>query len=652
MARQLRIVKLILFFAVCVGMILVGCGVPDVPAAADEPSTDAQAPMAEADDDGCAYNEAPMLAEQVAAGTLPGVCDRLPVEPLVLGEGLAVDPDWVDIEIGEYGGEMIYTWVHVEIKEPIFITNNRDPEIQAGGIYKSLDINDDYTEMTFSMRAGHKWSDGEPLTTADVAFAVEDVLLNEEIYPSMPSYLATGGSISGLQPTLEVVDDFTFKLVYPEPYSAFEYILTGLGVGYYDLLKPKHHLSQYHADHGNAEELAALVEAEGLETWADLFNQVDMRTWQESADHSIGFPQLNTFLLTEHEGDRFTWVRNPYYHGVDTAGNQLPYLDGRKHINIGFSAKEQAELLMFSRQAHYHWQTDLTVLPLVIERQEEGNYQTLIYPNKDSRMYFLNLSYDDPGWRAAVWDTRFREAMQLAIDKQELLDELYYGQGSLPKTQTPDYDPDRANALLDEMGMAARDNEGFRLGPDGEPFEVFITQTTYGGYFEQAPFLKDYFETVGLRTDYKQFEPGITSQMQQANEHKSGITWNTAPLWHAHNPMDPDYLPNINTGPLFKTWHDTSGEEGLEPPAWLLELYSIQENLLQHSFGSPEFLEWEAKRNEWIYENNPFFTFVEQPGIYHMFSNCLGNVVTGPVYHHGSWTNHKLLYIKSDCEMN
>ena len=628
---------------------LIGC------APAVEEAPPAPAPMAEAaadDDSACPYNEAPMLAAQVAAGELPGVCERLPIEPLVLGEGLAVDPDWVDVQIGEYGGEMIYTVVHVETKEPMFITLNRDPEIQAGGIFKKLDISDDYAEMTFYLRPGHKWSDGVPLTTADVQFAVEDVLQNDDLYPAMPSYLVSGGSATGAEPELVVVDDFTFKLVYPEPYLSFEYSLTGLGVGYYDLLKPKHHMSRYHIAHGDAAELAGMAEAEGVETWADLFNQVDMRMWQEAQDHAIDFPQLNTFLLTEHEGDRFTWVRNPYYHAVDTAGNQLPYLDGRKHINIGFSAKEQAELLMFSRQAHYHWQTDLTVLPLVMERQEEGNYTTLIYPNKDSRMYYLNLSFADPGWRAVVWDPRFREALQLSIDKQELLDELYFAQGSLPTTQTADYDPARANALLDEMGLTARDGEGFRLGLDGEEFEIFITQDIWGGYFEQAPFLKDYFETVGLRTDYKQFEPGITGQMRQANEHKSGITWNSAPNWHAHNPMDPDYMPNVNTGPLFRTWFESNGERGEEPPAWLREFYGIHENLLQHAFGTSEFDAWAARRDQWIYDNNPFFTFVEQPGIYHMFSNCLGNVVTGPVYHHGSWTNHKLLYLKSDCAMN
>ncbi len=650
MKQKLGLGRLLVVLSLALGLLLVACGPAEAPEAMEEPAEAAE-PMAEADDD-CPYGESPMLAEQVAAGTLPGVCERLPIEPLVLGEGLAVDPDWVDIQIGEYGGEIIYTFVHVEIKEPVVITENRDPLIQAGGVYKDVNISDDYMEMTFTLRAGHKWSDGAPLTTEDVDFAVNDVLKNDELYPNMPSYLATGGVVGGPEPDLVIVDDFTFKLIYPEPHKSFEFLFTNLGTSYTDLLKPKHHMGKYHPAHGDEEEIAAMVQEEDEESWVGLFNKTDLRPWQEAADHAIGFPQLNTYLLTEHEGDRFSWVRNPYYYMVDTAGNQLPYPDYRLHINIGFTSKEQAELLMFSRQAHYHWQTDLTVLPLVMERQAEGNYTTYIYPNKDSRMYFFNHSYDDPGWRAAVWDKRFREAIQLAIDKEEILKELYFDQGSLPATQTADYDPDRANALLDEMGMTERDADNFRLGLDGEPFEIFINQSIWGGYFEQAPYFKTYFEAVGLRTDYKQFESAAYGETARANQMKSGITWNSAPNWHANNPSYPDYMPNNNTGPLFMTWHQTDGESGEEPPEWLQELFAIQENLLQYAYGTPEFQEWEAVRADWFYENNPFFTFVEQPGIYHMFSNCVGNVVTGPVYHHGSWTNHKLLYLKSDCEMN
>ncbi len=82
--------------------------------------------------------------------------------------------------------------------------------------------------------------------------------------------------------------------------------------------------------------------------------------------------------------------------------------------------------------------------------------------------------------------------------------------------------------------------------------------------------------------------------------------------------------------------YQSDGERGEEPSAWLVELCTIQENLAQYAFGASEFREWEQKRNDWIYENNPFHTFVEQSGIYHLFSNCLGNVVADPVFHHGS----------------
>ena len=133
MVRKSVDVRLMLILALSTVLFIAACGPADVPMEAEVPAEEVPAAMV---DDGCAYNEAPMLAAQVAAGVLPSVCERLPIEPLVLGEGLAVNPDWVDVQIGDYGGSMIYTFIHVEIKEPIFITDNRDPQIQAGGVFR------------------------------------------------------------------------------------------------------------------------------------------------------------------------------------------------------------------------------------------------------------------------------------------------------------------------------------------------------------------------------------------------------------------------------------------------------------------------------------------------------------------------------------
>src|SRR6185312_9028699 len=88
----------------------------------------------------------------------------------------------------------------------------------------------------------------------------------------------------------------------------------------------------------------------------------------------------------------------------------------------------------------------------------------------------------DEVWRKLNRDARFRRALSLAIDREELNEVVYIGlakpsnntimQRSVlfkPEyaTKWATYDPKKANALLDEMGLTQRSDLGFRLLPDG-----------------------------------------------------------------------------------------------------------------------------------------------------------------------------------------
>ncbi len=595
----------------------------------------------------CMYNEAPMLAEMAAAGDLPGVCDRLPDNPLVLSSGVLLSESYIVPEIGTYGGDLLMTWQNnVVMKETLFNTQNRDDNTLAPNIIEEFTIGDDAREYTFKLRAGHKWSDGAPVTTEDVRFAFEDVDSNEELRPSIPSYLRTGGVPAGAPATLEVVDDTTFKFVFDAPYPGFAASLVSLGTGYLDIIKPKHYLAQYHIEYGDADEINAAVEAEGLAGWFELFNQKDVVGWAENSLAAIGFPQLGPWVRVEGPEEEVVTQRNPYYFAVDADGNQLPYLDGRRAVINQWGIMETAELMMFAGDVHYFWTTSLANLPLFIENQENGNYATHVYPNKDSRMFHLNLTYADETWREVTWDSRFRNAVMLAIDSDDLINAIYYGQASLPTIAPSDYDVDAANALLDEMGMTERDADGYRLSPSGQPFSIMIEVGAGGGdYSDPAPFFVDYLGDIGINADFRNIDPALVGERRASNEMQAGINWNTAPLFAAHT--YPDYIPNTNWGPLWGQWYGDN-EAGEEPPEWIMGLYAIHEDLVSHPPGSEAFIAASAERDAWLYEFVPFFTHVENPGIVHMWSNCVGNVPAGP-FHHGSWSSHKLIYMITDC---
>ena len=596
----------------------------------------------------CMYSEAPMLAEMVAAGELPGVCDRLPESPLVLSSGVLLPESYVVPEIGTYGGELIMTWQNnVVMKETLFNTQNRDDNTLSPNIIEEFTYNDDASEYTFKLRAGHKWSDGAPVTTEDVRFAYEDVISNEELRPSIPGYLLTGGIPTGNAAALEVVDDTTFKFVFDGPYPGFAASLVALGTGYLDIIKPKHFLSQFHIDYGDADEIAAAVEAEGLAGWFELFGQKDVSGWQENNLSAIGFPQLGPWVRVEGPETEVVTQRNPYFFAVDAAGNQLPYLDSRRAVINQWENMEAAELMLFAGEVDYFWQVSLANIPLYIENQESANYSTYIYPNKDSRMFFLNLTFADETWREVTWDKRFRQALQLAIDSEDLISSLYFGQAGVPTIAPSDYDVDAANALLDDMGMTERDADGNRLSPSGQPFEILIEVGAGGGeYSDPATFIVGYLGDIGIKADFRGIDGALIGERRRSNEAQAGINWNTAPLFAAHT--YPDYIPNDIWAPLWSTWYDSDGESGEAPPDWMMDLYAIHEELVSYPPGSEGFIAASAERDAWLYDNVPFFTYVENSGLVHVWSNCIGNVPDGP-YHHGSWSSHKLIYKNADC---
>ena len=148
------------------------------------------------------------------------------------------------------------------------------------------------------------------------------------------------------------------------------------------MIKPKHYLSQFHADYADAGALAAAVEEDGFDEWYELHGTKDVIGG--SKDNALGMPRLDPWILIEYAEDRYMMERNPYYGSVDTAGQQLPYVDTNITYPVSFTAPETAELMMFSGDGHYNWNLDLTKLPLYKQEEANGLMWSIPYPNKDS----------------------------------------------------------------------------------------------------------------------------------------------------------------------------------------------------------------------------------------------------------------------------
>ncbi|MGI9463486.1 MAG: ABC transporter substrate-binding protein, partial [Aestuariivirgaceae bacterium] len=126
-----------------------------------------------------------------------------------------------------------------------------------------------------------------------------------------------------------------------------------------------------------------------------------------------------------------------------------------------------------------------------------------------------NLNVEDPVWRDIIRDVRFRRALSLGIDRDEINEAVYLGlaqpsadtvlpQSPLFKPEYQEawasYDPDQANALLDEMGLTERNDEDIRLLPNGEPANLVVE--TAGESTEQTDLMEliaDHVSQIGIR---------------------------------------------------------------------------------------------------------------------------------------------------------
>ena len=569
------------------------------------------------------YKEAPELAELVKAGKLPPVDERLPVEPFVIGPGVLIWPeDLPEWQVGEYSreGEVLRTvttnptWSYPcqHALEWFLNCPKHHTGPLTGNIAKSWKVNEDCTEYELTLRKGLKWSDGEPVTTEDIRFAWEDVQLNEQITPALDAVFKSRADPRGDPMTLEIVDDYTFRYKFTEPNGRF---LKSLGMGnlwdpYCALLKPKHYLQQFHTTYTPIEELKPLLEKEGLTEaeWYRLFVARGGTWWGGGCEHEAEeLPVLRGWIIKPSPEESIIMERNPYYWKVDVEGQQLPYV-GRIEAKVVAKPENIPAAIItgeinFCREILRH--TDVALY-----KEHEGDaYRVnldMVYHNAPVA-FMLNYNNPDPVWQQVVLDKKFRQAVNAAINNKEIIDALYLGLGTHSTWFPAVDDPDLANKLLDEIGLDKRDAEGYRLGPDGNRFEVFMEIALDPLFVQPAELIASHLDAVGLRTSLKQLEYGLFNERRDANQLYASVDWLDDCNWPYV--MYYDYMPDsrIRWGRLWEVWMRTNGEEGVEPPDWIKELYEISKELVAVNPNTKRAEEAEKRFAAWMMEYIPVF---------------------------------------------
>ena len=602
-----------------------------------------------------AYQEAPMLAEKVALGELPPVEERLPEEPFVVGPGVLLAKEDLDFQVGKYGGTLRLANERVTA-DYTMTTNGLQYAIRAPGVglkdltlrpqfFSDFKVENNKTTFTFTIRKGLKWSDGYPVTTEDVRFAWEDVVLNEKITPAIPMYFRCEEKSDGELLKLEIIDDYTFRISFPKPYGSF---LAGfsnvkLGGPYSNmLLLPAHYLKKFHAEYTSMEDLKPYLEEEGLkDEWWTLFNLKGTKGWTEATRGAIGTPTLNPWVIIKDTANRSVMERNPYYLAVDPAGNQLPYIDRLEATRV--SNAETGYLMVIAGQVDYHVAWLFDDLPLFLLNEEKGGYKTYFYAGPAGEGLFFNFTYDDPVWRKTVKDIRFRKAINIGINKQAMIVDQIFGLAEPPTMVPPEfneYNPEEANRLLDEVGLDKRNDEGYRLRPDGKPFEILI-EFDFPGYADPIELVIEYLDKLGLKTSMKQRLGKLAWERMAANEIQCYWLYEFSPMWRTI----PAYMPDDRWGPLWIQWYNSEGQEGEEPPEWMKELYQIDKEVKKSVMGTPEFNKAVDKVYSWYRKYVPYVVYKINAPVIQIFSKKLGNVPSdGTEQHAVTWSLPQIFF--------
>ncbi|MCA0918783.1 ABC transporter substrate-binding protein [Pseudooceanicola nanhaiensis] len=369
------------------------------------------------------------------------------------------------------------------------------------GLAESWDISEDGTVYTFHLRDGVKWHDGEPFTSADVKFGIENAIR---------PYHSRGKIFFGNVTSIETPDPLTVIFTLASP---VEYFMQGFQMTSAPML-PKH-----------------------------ILETLDVSDRQALINSSLTSEPIGTgpFKFKEWvHGDHITLTRNPDYW---QAG--LPCLDNivMRSIPDGVArgiALENGEIDLLPMNS---------VLDSDIARFED--------------MDSLEVSMrGDEGLGGIIWldvnnreeplsDPMVRKAISLSLDRETIRDVIWYGYGvpargplvstnpffneKLPELE---FDLEKAAALLDEAGYPA-DANGHRFTitqralPNGEKFirlAEYVRQQLGKVGIEAKIETSDY--AGWLKSVFTDYNYGITST---STDNRNDPTIGTGRRFHTKN---------------------------------------------------------------------------------------------------------------------
>jgi len=427
---------------------------------------------------------------------------------------------------------------------------------------ESWTVGADKKTWVFKLRKGLRWSDGHPLTADDVVFTFNDVVYNTNIV----NVTRDVAQVDGKDFAVSKVDDLTVRIVTPEIYAPFlEFIAAGISI------LPQHKLS-------GAVASKSFESAYGINS-------------KPGDVVGSGPYRLKVFKPAEYT----VLERNPYYYVVDSKQQRLPYID----TLIFTSVPDQNALSL--RFLAGECDVEELVRPEEVDRFKaeaaKGRFKLLDLGLATERDYIsFNMNpeknpktgtpYVDPVKLKWFRNTKFRQAVSFAIDRQALVRSTLAGYGEpnygyAPKgspwfnsniMQFP-YNPGKARELLAEIGIKDRDKDGRLEDEENHPIEFVLISNTGNTRREKGSVLIQHdLEQIGMKVTWQPLEfNNLVSKLD------SSFDWECVFLGWGGGPPDPAFGMNIFRSSGFSHhWYPRQKKPSTDWEARLDELANLQ----------------------------------------------------------------------------
>jgi peptide/nickel transport system substrate-binding protein len=353
------------------------------------------------------------------------------------------------------------------------------------------EVSEDGLTYTFHLREGVTWHDGEPFTADDVVFTYTQIIMNPETRAGDAAQFTFTVDGEERRVEVEALDERTVRFTLPAPSASFL-------IQQRFFIMPKHKLLEFSVE-GGADP------ADINNAWPTDGNLEDVV--------GTGPYRLSRYV----PGQLVVLEKNENYWKVDSEGTRLPYIDTLRYLVVRGSEQQLAQFLAGNID-----QLNISgaQFPDLKSRELAGADFRVI----QSEALFgspphlaFNFNAADAALAELFSQVEFRRAMEYAVDRMRVIEDVYNGLATLPGTPTAPantefyrdttglmnmFDLAAAAAALDELGIVDTDGNGVRNLPGGRDLEFTLTYNADSQVFTDiATILQNDFSQIGVRVN-------------------------------------------------------------------------------------------------------------------------------------------------------